>query len=179
MNHMEISKFLSFVLRHQPEAIALTLDRDGWVDIGTLLASAASAGRHFDHATLQAVVESSDKKRFSISEDGLRIRAAQGHSTKTVELDHVERVPPETLFHGTATRFLASIRAEGLLPGSRHHVHLSADAVTATAVGQRHGKPVVLKIDALRMHERGFKFFVSDNAVWLTERVPASFLRDE
>jgi putative RNA 2'-phosphotransferase len=178
MNHTEISKFLSFVLRHQPEAIGLSLDREGWVDIVSLLASATAAGKHFDHATLQAVVESSDKKRFSISEDGLRIRAAQGHSTKTVSLDHVERVPPETLFHGTATRFLASIRAEGLLPGSRHHAHLSADAVTATAVGQRHGKPVVLKIDALRMHGQGFKFFVSDNAVWLTERVPASFLHE-
>jgi putative RNA 2'-phosphotransferase len=178
VDHIEISKFLSFVLRHKPDAIGLTLDREGWVDIGTLLASAAVSGRHFNRATLQAVVEGSDKKRFSISEDGLHIRAAQGHSTNTVSLDHGERVPPETLLHGTATRFLASIRAEGLRPGSRHHVHLSVDATTATTVGRRHGQPVVLRIDAQRMHEQGFRFFVSDNDVWLTERVPASFLHE-
>ena len=177
MNQTEISKFLSFVLRHQPEAIGLTLDREGWADIAVLISSAAATGKLFDLAAVRAVVESNDKKRFTISDDGLRIRAAQGHSTATVSLDHAERTPPELLFHGTATRFLQSIRAAGLLPGSRHHVHLSADVQTATMVGERHGKPVVLTVEARRMQGQGFKFFVSDNNVWLTEHVPTHFLR--
>ncbi|WP_256662551.1 MULTISPECIES: RNA 2'-phosphotransferase [unclassified Pseudomonas] len=111
-----------------------------------------------------------DKKRFSFSDDGLRIRAVQGHSTGTVSLQYVEKEPPELLYHGTATRFLESIREKGLTPGPRHHVHLLQDMQTAITVGQRYGKPVVLKVDALRMHQQGFRFFQAENGVWLTDR---------
>jgi putative RNA 2'-phosphotransferase len=125
---------------------------------------------------IQQVVASSDKKRFAISEDGLRIRAVQGHSTQSVAITYAEKVPPEFLYHGTATRFLESIMKEGLRPGERQHVHLSEDIQTATAVGLRYGKPVVLEIEALRMHQQGFKFFQAENGVWLSEKVPNSFL---
>lgn len=125
---------------------------------------------------LQEVVKASDKKRFTISEDGLHIRAAQGHSTQGVAISHTAKQPPEFLYHGTATRFLASIKEEGLLPGSRHHVHLSEDEKTATTVGQRYGKPVVLKVEALLMHQQGFKFYRTDNGVWLTETVMPGFI---
>jgi len=121
-------------------------------------------------------VTTSDKKRFSISEDGLRIRAVQGHSTESVDINYVEQVPPEFLYHGTATRFLESIRKEGLLPGSRQYVHLSQDEQTAFAVGRRHGKSVVLKIKALLMYEQGFKFFQAENGVWLTDTVSLVFI---
>lgn len=141
-----------------------------------MVAGAAKDGRILDIALIQAVVSSSDKKRFSLSEDGLRIRAVQGHSTASVSLHHVEKESPEFLYHGTATRFLESIRQQGLIAGARHHVHLSQDITTATAVGQRYGKPVVLKIEALRMHQQGFKFFQAENGVWLTTHVQAGFI---
>lgn len=172
--HAETSKFLSFVLRHEPQAIGLTLDREGWADIAALIAGAQQSGRELDEALIRAVVESSDKKRFSISDDGLRIRAAQGHSTESVSIAYAEKPPPEFLYHGTATRFLESIMREGLKSGERQYVHLSEDVQTATAVGQRYGKPVVLKIEALRMHQQGFKFFQAENGVWLTQCVPSS-----
>jgi len=174
-HHAETSKFLSLVLRHQPEAIGITLDVEGWANIPELIAAAANNGKLLDHNLIQAVVTTSDKKRFAISEDGLRIRAVQGHSTETVDINYAEKVPPEFLYHGTATRFIESIRNQGLLPGSRQYVHLSQDEQTALAVGQRHGKPIVLRIEALRMHEQGVKFFQAENSVWLVELVPAAF----
>jgi len=174
--HTETSKFLSFVLRHKPEAIGLTLDVEGWTDIRTLIACASRSGQTLTRPLLQEVVDTSDKKRFTISEDGLRIRAAQGHSAQSVAIAHVEKKPPEFLFHGTATRFLDSIRQQGLVAGSRHHVHLSEDEQTAIAIGQRYGKPIVLKVKALLMFEQGFKFYQADNEVWLTDQVPPEFL---
>lgn len=171
----ETSKLLSYVLRHEPHAIGITLDSEGWAEIEALIAGAKVAGKELDAELIRAVVASSDKKRFAISEDGLRIRAVQGHSTDTVAIQHEAKVPPEFLYHGTATRFLDSILAEGLRPGQRHHVHLSQTVAPATTVGQRHGKPVVLKIEALRMHQHGFKFFQTENGVWLSGCVPAPF----
>lgn len=129
------------------------------------LYSAQNAGKRLDVELIRAVVADSDKKRFALSDDGRRIRAVQGHSTDTVAIQHVPKQPPEFLYHGTTTRFLDSILAEGLRSGERHRVHLSEDTVTATAVGQRYGKPVVLKIEALRMHRQGFVFFQADNGV--------------
>ena len=175
----DVSKFLSYVLRHEPHAIGITLDSEGWAEIDALIAGAQHAGKTLDAELIRTVVAGSDKKRFALSDDGRRIRAVQGHSTDTVAIQHDAKVPPEFLYHGTATRFLDSILAEGLRPGERHHVHLSQDIVTATAVGQRYGKPVVLKIEALRMHQQGFKFFQADNRVWLTTNVPPSFLAIE
>ena len=172
----EASKFLSYVLRHEPPAIGLSLDREGWAEIAALIEGATRAGKQIDLELIRTVVTTSDKKRFAISDDGLRIRAVQGHSTESVSIKYTEKAPPAFLYHGTATRFLESIRKEGLLPGERHYVHLSQDVPTATAVGQRYGKPVVLKIEALRMHQQGFKFYQADNGVWLTEKVPASFI---
>ena len=174
-HHAEISKFLSFVLRHQPDAIGITLDAEGWANILELIAAAANNGKELDRDLIQAVVTKSDKKRFAISEDGLHIRAVQGHSTEIVHINYAEKVPPEFLYHGTATRFMESISKDGLLPGSRQYVHLSQDEKTALAVGQRHGNPVVLRIEALRMHEQGLKFFQAENGVWLTGLVPVAF----
>ncbi|WP_313623355.1 RNA 2'-phosphotransferase [Achromobacter sp.] len=174
--YTETSKFLSYVLRHKPQAIGIALDTEGWVDIAALIAGAGQSGRALDMALIRAVVSSNDKKRFAISGDGLRIRAVQGHSTEAVAIQHEPKQPPEFLYHGTATRFLDSILAEGLRAGERHHVHLSENIATATSVGRRYGNPVVLKIEALRMHRQGFGFFQADNGVWLTANVPSGFL---
>ncbi|MFV0548466.1 MAG: RNA 2'-phosphotransferase [Limnobaculum xujianqingii] len=174
--HAEVSKFLSYVLRHQPEAIGLTLDSEGWADIDTLITCAAKDGKHLTLALIQSVVETSDKKRFALSENGLRIRAVQGHSSSQVDIRYKEQVPPEFLYHGTATRFLDSIREKGLVAGSRQYVHLSVDEATAVAVGQRHGKPVVLKIRALEMHRQGLVFYRAENGVWLSGSVSTQFI---
>lgn len=174
----DASKFLSYVLRHRPDAIGISLDAEGWADISALIAAAIAAGKQLDHALIQTVVATCDKKRFAISEDGLRIRAVQGHSTASVNINYPQRTPPEWLYHGTATRFLESIRNDGLRPGTRQYVHLSQDTQTAAAVGQRYGKPVVLKIKALRMYEQGFAFYQAENGVWLTSSVPALFLTE-
>lgn len=171
----KISKFLSLVLRHQPEAIGIALDPAGWVEVSALLEAMRRHGRGISETELREVVETNDKKRFCFSDDGLRIRASQGHSVE-VELGYEPAEPPEELFHGTVERFLDPIRREGLRKGDRHHVHLSPDRPTAERVGQRRGRPVILTIRAGQMHRDGLAFFLSANGVWLTDHVPAEYI---
>ena len=169
------SKFLSLVLRHQPQRVGVVLDASGWVDVDELLEACRRHGMAIDRAGLEQVVAKSEKKRFAFSHDGQRIRASQGHSVE-VSLGYSAVVPPQQLFHGTATRCVGSIRREGLHKRERHHVHLSANTETAQQVGQRHGKPAILVVLAGAMHRQGHTFFVSENGVWLTEHVPAEFI---
>ncbi len=174
----QISKFLSLVLRHKPETIGLELEANGWVAVETLLRKMNDFGKQIDLATLTHVVENNNKTRFAFNEDGTRIRANQGHSLK-IDLGYATKDPPETLFHGTAQRFLESIMESGLEKRSRHHVHLSPDRATAIQVGKRHGKPIVLTVLAGEMHRDGHEFFESDNGVWLTDHVPVRYLHIE
>lgn len=171
---VKVSKYLSKHLRHQPERIGLRLDAGGWVEIDTLIAAAGAHGFRFTREELDHVVAANDKQRFAI--DGTRIRASQGHSVE-VDLGLPPATPPPFLYHGTVGRSLDAIRAEGLRPMSRHDVHLSADRATATRVGARRGRPVVLTVDAAAMHRDGHVFHVSANGVWLTRTVPARYLR--
>lgn len=171
----DLSKLLSFVLRHNPQHAKVEPDNAGWVSIEELIAGLNSRGKNITRDQIETVVAESDKQRFSISEDGLNIRCNQGHSIY-VELGYEPKVPPEILFHGTATRFVDSIKSSGLKREQRHHVHLSADAATAEKVGVRHGKLALLQVRAGEMHGRGFEFFLSDNGVWLTQRVPPEFI---
>lgn len=173
--NVRISKFLSLVLRHQPEKVGITLDREGWVSVSELLHAFESHNFQLTLEELQEVVRTNDKQRFSFSPDGLFIRANQGHSLE-VELGYEPVQPPAVLYHGTAERFLSSIMQQGLLKGSRHHVHLSERQETAIEVGRRYGKPVVLKIACAEMHRDGHLFFRSDNKVWLTPHVPARYI---
>ncbi len=169
------SKFLSLVLRHEPAAAHVTLDSAGWADVAALLEGCAQAGRALTRAELDHVVTTNAKKRFEYSPDGLRIRASQGHSVE-VELEYAPSIPPPLLYHGTATRFLDSIREKGLLKMDRHHVHLSAAIAVAMDVGARHGKPALLTIQAGEMHRAGHVFYRSTNGVWLVEHVPTHFI---
>lgn len=172
----DISKFLSFVLRHAPESIGIQLDREGWASIDSVLAGATTQPFTLNREILQTVVSENDKKRFEISTDDQSIRAVQGHTSSSVRRKYLENQPPEFLYHGTVERFLDSILKQGLQPGTRHHVHLSANIESAVSVGRRRGKPVVLKIDSSQMYRQGFKFFLAENGVWLTDSVPATFL---
>lgn len=160
------SKFLSLVLRHQPETIGIQLDDAGWVGVDELRSALQRHGRAMSLETLQEVVRTNDKQRFSFSEDGTRIRANQGHSVD-VQLGHRAATPPEILYHGTPQQAVASIAQHGLEKMQRHHVHLHSDVATATAVGRRRGVPVLLRIKALEMQRAGFEFFVTPNDVWL------------
>lgn len=171
----KISKFLSLVLRHKPEEIGLTLDENGWVDVSALRTAMDRHGQTVSREELDEVVATNDKKRFAFSDDGTRIRASQGHSVE-VDLALTPVVPPEFLFHGTATRFLEPIRGEGLKKMSRQHVHLSPDEATASKVGVRHGKLVILRIKAGQMHRAGASFYCSANGVWLVDAVPAEWI---
>ncbi len=174
-HHKKISKFLSYVLRHRPDEIGLTLDDNGWADIDDLIERARTTSVGLTHELLYEIVRSNDKQRFAINDDGKRIRASQGHSVE-VDLALEPKQPPEVLFHGTATRFIDAIRQEGLRPMSRQHVHLSPDEETATKVGQRHGKPVVLRIRSGDMSRASRIFFLSANGVWLTDLVEPRFV---
>jgi putative RNA 2'-phosphotransferase len=170
------SKFLSLVLRHKPEEIGLRLDDQGWAEIDDLIRLSNSKGQRLTRELVEQIVADCNKQRFAISEDGRRIRANQGHSV-AIDLALPPREPPELLYHGTASRFVSSIQATGLEKRQRQHVHLSLDVTTAIRVGERHGKPVILVVQARRMHTAGHQFFLSDNGVWLTDHVPVEYLQ--
>jgi putative RNA 2'-phosphotransferase len=174
----KISKSMSYVLRHRPDTIGIELREGGWISVDELLTAFERAGKPFTLDVLERVVTENDKQRFEFSADGLQIRARQGHSVE-VDLGYAACAPPKVLYHGTATRNLDSILKQGLVKGSRHHVHLSTNIETMVQVAMRHGKPVVLAVDAARMHAAGFEFFVTENHVWLTDHVPPEFLSVE
>ncbi len=172
---VKFSKFLSLVLRHKPETIDLSLDKNGWADVDQLLDLANQKQTPLTLELLEEIVLTNEKKRFAFNEDRSKIRANQGHSID-IDLTLIPQQPPQELFHGTATRFIESIRDRGLISGSRQHVHLSLDKDTAIQVGMRHGKPIVLTVSAEAMNRERFVFFRSDNGVWLTENVPPEFI---
>ena len=173
-----VSKFMSKYLRHEPEALGLVLEPGGWVFVDDLLDGAADVGFRISRAELDQVVADNDKRRFSFDESGEKIRANQGHST-AVDLQLPDVPPPERLYHGTPEKFVALILADGIKKMSRHDVHLSVDVATATKVGLRRGKPVILVVDSGRMAADGHTFRVSANGVWLTDHVPAKYVRRE
>ena len=173
---VHVSQLLSLVLLHRPERLGLALDAEGYVDVRVLLEALARHSQPITRKDLERIVGENDKQRFAFDAEGKRIRASQGHSV-AVELDYESVTPPPTLYHGTVARFADAIRREGLKPGSRQFVHLSRDVETATTVGRRRGKPIVLIIGAAQMATAGFEFYLSANGVWLTRHVPPRFIR--
>lgn len=156
-NLKSLSVFISLVLRHKPEAAGISLDEHGWADIEKLLAGMNASGHRIDREMLEEIVRTDEKGRYSLSGDGAKIRANQGHSVPVdVELSPAQ--PPEILYHGTAERFAYAIREGGLLPMGRLYVHLSKDVETAVKVGNRHGKPVVFEVESGRMYRDGIPF---------------------
>ncbi len=175
-DRVRLSKFLSLVLRHQPERIGLALDAAGWASIDDLVARSTAAGVAITRDIVLEIATGGDKPRFAISADGVSIRATHGHSHPGVAVRDQPAEPPEILYHGTATRFLEAILRDGLRAGARHFVHLSPDPDLARSVGRRHGAPVVLTVAAGRMHRDGLAFYCADAATWLTAAVPRLYL---
>ncbi|MEL1245495.1 RNA 2'-phosphotransferase [Flavobacterium sp. DGU11] len=172
----KLSKFLSYVLRHNPDALGISLDANGWTDVAKLLEKINNSGTQIDAVLLEHVVETNNKKRFAFNDTKDKIRASQGHSIE-IELGYEPQVPPDILYHGTATQNVDAIMRDGIHKSSRHHVHLSLEKGTASNVGGRHGKPVILEVMALQMHNDGYEFFLSENGVWLTDHVPAGYIK--
>ncbi|AFD05914.1 RNA 2'-phosphotransferase [Solitalea canadensis] len=170
-----ISKFLSYVLRHNPQEINLSLDANGWASVNELIEKARIKNIEITIDELEVIVSQNDKQRFTFNDEHTKIRASQGHSIN-IELDLKTTEPPEYLYHGTVTKFINAIKSEGLKKMSRQHVHLSMDRTTAEKVGSRIGIPVILSIRSGAMHRDGFPFFISDNGVWLTDSVPNLYI---
>lgn len=173
-NDIQLGKFLSLVLRHNPQAAGITLDEHGWADVEALLAGVCRTGRRINMETLERIVRENNKKRYSFNENHTKIRANQGHSLP-VDVELRETKPPRYLYHGTAARFHASIRREGIKKMGRQYVHLSGDFQTAMEVGRRHGSPVVITINAKAMAADGVAFYCSENGVWLCEYVDPQY----
>lgn len=174
---IKVGKFLSLILRHQPEAIGISLDEHGWANVDELINGVNRTGKYqLDRDILEEIVRSNNKQRYSFNEDHQLIRANQGHSIP-VDVELEQKTPPVILYHGTGEKYVASIDRDGLLPKSRLYVHLSSSVETAINVGSRHGKPVVYLVDCKSMVSDGYQFFLSVNGVWLTKSVPVQYLR--
>ena len=177
METRKLSRFIARVLRHAPSAAGVMPDEYGWIKVDDLLSGVNNSGRQIDFDLLCDIVATDEKGRFAFNEDRTMIRANQGH-TIDVDLQMPERVPPDILYHGTAVKYIESIRKSGLIKKTRQFVHLSKDVQTAIDVGARHGTPIVLAVDCKSMVERGLKFYISANGVWQTDNVPAEFLTE-
>jgi putative RNA 2'-phosphotransferase len=175
MKDKDISKFLSFVLRHKPEEIGITLDENGWTSTSELLSKINMKSFPISMENLENIVATNNKKRFAFNEDKTNIRASQGHSV-AIDLAIEPQQPPEYLYHGTVEKFVPSIQDKGLIKGNRHHVHLSADKETAINVGSRRGKPIILTVRSGEMQAENYIFYQSENGVWLTDEVPPEFI---
>ncbi|AGF57539.1 putative RNA 2'-phosphotransferase [Clostridium saccharoperbutylacetonicum] len=175
---MSISKFISLILRHKPEEIGLKLDEYGYIKTSDLIKGLNLKGYKVTISDIERIVAEDNKQRYSFNEDKSKIKANQGHSiTVNLELQPIE--PPKVLYHGTATRFSERICKEGIKKQNRQYVHLSSDVETATKVGKRHGELVIFKIDSDEMYKDGYKFYLSENKVWLTDYVPIKYLSKE
>lgn len=176
MNLQSISRYMSLILRHKPEVIGISLDEHGWAAVDALVSGIARNNEGFNMATLEEIVKTDSKQRYSFNNDKTLIRANQGHSIP-VDVELEEKEPPEFLYHGTGEKYVSSILEQGLIPKSRLYVHLSKDIETAQNVGRRHGKEVVYKIATHGMYQDGYKFYLSVNGVWLTKKVPLSYMQ--
>ncbi|WP_455542383.1 RNA 2'-phosphotransferase [Intestinibacter sp.] len=171
-----LSKFISKILRHEPEIVHINLDDNGYTDVQGLIDGINKYGRNkIDFKTLKYIVENDNKQRYSFKCDFTKIRANQGHSID-VDLGLEEIKPPNNLYHGTGQKYLDSILEEGIKSQTRQFIHLSKDTDTARNVGSRHGKPRILKIDTKQMYDDGYKFYLSENNVWMTKYVPTKYI---
>lgn len=171
-----ISVFLSLILRHTPEEIEINLDKNGWANVDILVEKFNEKFGKFTKDDLVKIVNEDDKKRYSFDKSLEKIRANQGHSI-CVDVELTEKIPPEKLYHGTATRFIDSIMREGLKSMSRQYVHMYDEIYLTREIGNRYGTLVILELDAKKMSNDGYKFLISENNVWLTKSVPSKYIR--
>lgn len=176
MNLKDKSKFMSLLLRHKPEKKNLTLDKEGYCDVESLLHAL-----EISFEELETIVNTDDKNRYSFNKDKTKVRANQGHSVKGVDIKFKPFNPTKPIYHGTASKYLEGIEKKGLIPGTRQYVHLSLDLETAQKVSLRHAKSkvfmVIYEVDVVAMKKDGLELFISDNNVVLTKKVPKKYLK--
>ena len=172
MNEVKLSRYLSYLLRHNPDDANLNMDKNGWVLVDELIKNTSNK---FTKDNLEHIVLNDKKTRYSFNDDKTKIRANQGHSIN-VDVELEEAIPPDILYHGTADRFIISIMKEGIKSQTRKHVHLSKDKETALEVGLRHGNAVILQINTKEMIKDGIKFYLSKNGVWLTNYIESKYI---
>lgn len=175
MDLNNISKYMSLILRHKPDVIGIELDEHGWANVNDLISGIEKDNHGFNFELLEEIVRSDSKQRYSFNDDKSLIRANQGHSIN-VDVELKEKEPPEYLYHGTGEKYVKSINQDGLIPKSRLYVHLSKDIKTAENVGKRHGKEIIYRINSGRMYRNGYKFYLSENGIWLTKEAPVKYL---
>lgn len=179
MSELEnLGKFISLILRHKPETIGLELDKNGYLPVSSLIENVNTySSFELDREKLDDLVLNNSKKRYEYNEDETKIRARQGHSL-SVDVDLMEKEPPSFLYHGTAERFLPDILKQGIVKKSRQFVHLSETKEVAKTVGSRHGKALVLTIEAQKLFQAGQKFYLSRNDVWLTNDIRPDYIKE-
>lgn len=175
MDLNNISKYMSLILRHKPDVIGIELDEHGWANVNDLISGIEKDNHGFNFELLEEIVRSDSKQRYSFNDDKILIRANQGYSIN-VDVELKEKEPPEYLYHGTGEKYVKSINQDGLIPKSRLYVHLSKDIKTAENVGKRHGKEIIYRINSGRMYRNGYKFYLSENGIWLTKEAPVKYL---
>lgn len=178
MDLTTISKYISFILRHNPRAAGINLTEHGYANCDELVNAIQKKYPKFDIATLKEIVDTDEKQRYSFNDNKTMIRANYGHSI-AIEMEYDILSPPEFLYHGTSQKALKSIMEKGILPMKRQYVHLTESIDIASDVGKRHGDPIVLKINCSKMAHDGFKFYRSENGVWLSNMIPKEYIEKE
>ena len=180
MDLNSLSKFMSLILRHKPDAAGIIVDEHGWANVDELINGIVKTDKKYiglNIDIIEEVVRTDNKQRYSFNEDKTLIRANQGHSIQ-VDVGLEQKEPPEFLYHGTGKKYVESISKQGLIPKSRLYVHLSKDTETAVNVGKRHGEVVLYLIKSREMHQNQYKFYLSENGVWLTKEVPVEYMEE-
>lgn len=179
MNLKELSKEISYALRHAPWEYELELDDEGFVPIEQLLHALNEGGNYVDDRPvtkedLEEIIRTSDKKRHEIVGD--RIRALYGHSVpQSIKKDI--GTPPDILYHGTNEFCVEAIAKDGILPMARQYVHMSTDTQMAETVAKRRkGRMVIMQIDAKKAMADGIEFFVGNDRVWLAKHIPPQYI---
>lgn len=177
LDYAQLSKEISYALRHTPWEYELELDREGWVSVNQLIESLRESEQweELQEKHIIHMIETSEKKRHEI-EDG-KIRAFYGHSIP-MKISKKEQEPPELLYHGTTQSALISILQSGLLPNKRQYVHLSKDIETAREVGKRRdSNPVILYIEAKKAFRDEISFYHGNEKVWLADNIPSQYIK--
>lgn len=177
MNYIDLSKEISYALRHAPQEYSLNFDEQGWVDLGDIISALKKKKKYsnLEVSDIEKMILTSEKKRHEIL-DG-RIRALYGHSVEQ-KIIKEPVMPPDILFHGTPHKFVESILKKGLLAQCRQYVHLSEDIETANMAGKRRdSNPVIFKVDAKSAYVKGILFYKGNENIWLSDSIPAIFIK--
>lgn len=173
--YRRLSKYLSYILRHDPQEADLSIDKYGFADLNRVV-EALNETKHYwaGKEDIEYLIENSDKTRFEIK--GYKIRALYGHSIDVEIEEELHQPPPKKLYHGTSPDSAEAISEEGIKSQNRQFVHLSKTKEEAYRVGKRHHlEPVIFQIDAEKAWKEGITFYERGD-LYLVEYMPSTYL---